>query len=30
LEQMRTEYAARAAAYEEAENSKHTARYYSI
>jgi hypothetical protein len=30
LEQMRKEYAARAAAYEEAENSKHTARYYSI
>lgn len=29
LERMKKEYAARAAAYEEAENFKHTARYYS-
>ena len=28
LERMKKEYAARAASYEEAENTKHTARYY--
>lgn len=30
LEQMKKEYATRAASYEEAENTKHTARYYSL
>ena len=30
LEQMKKEYASRAASYEEAENTKHTARYYSV